>query len=369
MAKSKSDILTDDNQHLRMMYNTIEVDKELPKYTLIKEEVEAFRNQKLPSTSLVEEAEESGMDIPTNDMRRSLREKESIKELIKNYDKIRVGNVRDVNIFINKYLFKDVFSGFNEYAKFNGNIVNGASWIEVTNGPEPNGPDAPKKVSKWPKIDKFAVFRRLSDMLRTPSKELEDVISVSVLEFFAQVKGLARQNKDAYVNRLEGYIVALKNCDISGQTALKEKLVRDMVINKYESVLFAEGHYYVVTEQQIVDFVKKTEKGVRLTYVKNYMRVIPPEVVAKIDEMNRFEIFDNYAVLHYDPDLMAFGETIEETKKRRDPILFGLIKCSNKLYFITDWIDEFCDLTLDKFVETLQIQKDSLKLPEIIKTE
>jgi hypothetical protein len=156
----------------------------------------------------------------------------------------------------------------------------------------------------------------------------------------------------------------LKNCDVSGQTALKEKLVRDMVVNKYESVLYANDMYYVVTEDQVVDFVKKTEKGVRLTYVKNYMRVIPPEVVAKINEVNKLEIFDNYAVLHYDPECRAYAETIEETKKRMDPILFGLIRGSHKLYYITDWIDEFCNLTLDKFVETLQIQKDSLKMEE-----
>ena len=81
------------------------------------------------------------------------------------------------------------------------------------------------------------------------------------------------------------------------------------------------------------------------------------------------EIFDNYAILHYDPDLEAYSETIEETKKRRDPILFGLIKGSNKLYYITDWIDEFCDPTLDKFVETLQIQKESLRLPDVIETK
>ena len=84
--------------------------------------------------------------------------------------------------------------------------------------------------------------------------------------------------------------------------------------------------------------MKKTEKGVRLTYVKNYMKVIPPEVVEKINTVNDMEIFDNFVILHYDPELKSFAETIEETKKRRDPILFGLIKGSKKLYYITDWM-------------------------------
>ena len=348
MAKSKSDILTDDNQHLRILYNTVVVDKELPKYMLIKKEVEEFKNKNLANSLKVEEAEEDGFDINTNDLRHALREKEAIKEMIRNYDKIRFGNVRDVNIFINKHLFSDVFSGFNEYAKnsISPDQVFWATTEGVSNNIESIN-SKPKKKKKFP------VFRLLSELMHTKSKELDETINVSVIEFFARVKGLAKENKDTYVNRLAGYIVALKNCDISGQTALKEKLVRDMVINKYESILYAQGHYYVVTEPQIVEFVKKTERGVRLTYVKNYMRVIPPEVVEKINEMNKLEIFDNYVILHYDPDALAFGETIEETKKRRDPILFGLIKGSNKLYYVTDWIDEFCDLTLDKFVETL----------------
>lgn len=362
MAKSKSDILTSDGKHLKMLYDTVLVDKELPKYTLIKKEVEEFKNKNMKATLAVEEAEEDGFDIPVNDLRHALREKEAIKEMIRNYDKIRFGNVRDVNIFINKHLFSDVFSGFNEYGAKLATPTN--TFFTTTEGVADG-----VNFNNSKKKKKFAVFRKLSDLLHTQSKELEETISVSVIEFFARVKGLAKENKDTYVNRLAGYIVALKNCDVSGQTALKEKLVRDMVINKYESVLFAENHYYVVTEPQVVDFVKKTENGVRLTYVKNYMRVIPPEVVEKIQEMNKLEIFDNYAILHYDPDALAYGETIEETKKRRDPILFGLIKGSNKLYYVTDWIDEYCDLTLDKFVETLQIEKDSLKLPETINVE
>ena len=84
--------------------------------------------------------------------------------------------------------------------------------------------------------------------------------------------------------------------------------------------------------------------------------------------MNELLIFDNYCILHYDPEKKSYAQTIEEqkreTQKRRDPILFGLIRGSNKLYYITDWVDEFCDLTLDKFVETLQIEKDSLKMKE-----
>ena len=350
----KSDILTSDNQHLALMFNSggIEVNKELPKYTSIKEEVEEFKRKKTSATTRLKELNPEE-DADESDVRRALKEKEEIKSAVNDYRRIQKSNVREMNIFINQHIFNDVFSSFNEYSK-SGNFLFVSDGVAEEN--------TPKKKHRFP------ILQRLSDLLKSPvkSKELEEMYSLNVIEFFAQVKGLTKANKSTYVDRLAGYIVALKNCDTSGQLAMKEKLLRDMVVNKYESVLYANDLYYVMTEDQIVEFVKKTEKGVRLTYIKNYMRVIPPEVIDKVTKTNALEIFDNYAILHYDPDCLAFGETIEETKKRRDPILFGLIRGSNKLYYITDWIDEFCDLTLDKFVETLQISKEALKMSETI---
>ena len=356
---NKSDILSSDKNHLSLLYDRdITVDKELPKYTRIKEEVEKFK--KMPAEY---EAEDDDTPMSLNQalasdaMEKSFRKQNAIKELLRNYEQIRDGNVRQVNIFINKYMFNDIFSSFNMYK---------SSFVtpnEIFEGEEIEISDSGKKKKKKKSHN---IFRKLSDIIKSKIKEADDIYAMDVLEFFSQVKGITKANKDSYVNRLTGYIVALKNCDASGQTALKEQLVRDMLINKYESILYANNMYYVVEEGQIVDFVKKTEKGVRLTYVKNYMRVIPPEVVEKINTANDMEIFDNFVILHYDPELKSFAETIEETKNRRDPILFGLIKGSKKLYYMTDWIDEYCDLTLDKFVESLQISKDSLKMPAVI---
>lgn len=343
------DILSADGNHLAIMYNIhnrsngIEVDKELPKYTSIKKEVEEFKNKKSPATTRIGNMP-SSMDVPVSDIEESLREQEKIKQMAKEYGLIKDNSIHDVNIFVNKYLFNDVFSAYNEYGS--APIIGDGRAVEGN------------EVKPW--------YMRLSELLHSKSSELDDTYSIDVIEFFAQIKGLTKKNIKLYTNRLAGYIEALKISDMSGQKALKEKLVRDMVINKYESALYASGIYYVVTEEQVVDFVKKTEKGVRLTYVKNYMRIIPPAVVKKIRKVNQMEIFDNYAVLHYDPESKSYAETIAETKKRRDPILFGLIRGSNKLYYITDWIDEFCDLTLDKFVETLQVDKNSLKMEKTL---
>jgi len=50
----------------------------------------------------------------------------------------------------------------------------------------------------------------------------------------------------------------------------------------------------------------------------------------------------------------------EEDKK--DPIAFGKIEETDRYYFITDWEDEFCDLTLEDIVDQLDLKKSEIKL-------
>jgi hypothetical protein len=70
---------------------------------------------------------------------------------------------------------------------------------------------------------------------------------------------------------------------------------------------------------------------------------------ARLDEL---KIFDNYVIMHYDPDGVNSSMTDEEVEEaKKDPILFGVIAGSRKLYYIGDWVDEYCDLTLDAFID------------------
>lgn len=318
----------------------IVVDRELPKYTLIQKIVEENREkQRLDKNMEVVESEPS-MDIQMVD---------ATTDNKIDFKKFEDAGIRDLNIYIHSNLFNNVFNKFSL-----------GYWEGDTSTPSMRPEDKTPKKSIW---------RRLSEKLH--SKEFEDIIEFDVFQFFMNIKQLTKDSVDTYVNRIFGYIVALKNVEQTGQKALKEKLLRNIVINRYESILYARDIYHVVFENELLEFYKKSEKGVNLTYIKNFVRPLPPEVVDKIVETNKLEIFDNYVVLHYDPEKKSYQQTLEEKKKeyekRRDPILFGVIQGSEKLYYITDWIDEYCDLTLDKFAEVLQINKDSLKLPAEIK--
>lgn len=198
-------------------------------------------------------------------------------------------------------------------------------------------------------------FRRLSAKVKRARVERKER-EFDILEFFSNVKLKAEQTP-VYVNRVNKYLSYLQYADKCGQTALREKLMANMVINYLESVLFAAGKFKLLTEEDIIAFAENSPKALCLDYINNYVRVIPNEVIEKKMEFDELEVFDNYVILHYDFDGGSTDMTQEEKKKEvakaKDPILFGVINGSKKLYYIGDWIDEYCDLTLDKIVEVL----------------
>jgi hypothetical protein len=102
-----------------------------------------------------------------------------------------------------------------------------------------------------------------------------------------------------------------------------------------------------------VRFVKQAKRGLRLDWVKNFTRIIPNEVIDTKVKLDELCVFDNYVVMHYDPNNKSWAETQEDINRRRDPILFGVILGSRKLYFVGDWVDDLCDLTLEQIAAEL----------------
>jgi len=142
-----------------------------------------------------------------------------------------------------------------------------------------------------------------------------------------------------------------------GQQALLEKLITSLDIKLYENQLIAVGQGRYITDSNVIKFATESMRGLRLDWIRNFIRPIPSAVgILKIDA-DKLKVFDNYVILHYDPEGKATAMTIEEEQaelaRRRDPILFGVISGSRKLYFIADWKDEICDLTFTDLLERL----------------
>lgn len=176
--------------------------------------------------------------------------------------------------------------------------------------------------------------------------------SMTILEFFRSLKNSEQEIK-VVDERASGYVKLLTTAKRSGQTAFLEQLEDNLTAYRAETQMLAMGITRYIEEKDVVTFYKKCKKGLRLDWIKNFSRVIPDELVAKKVKADELEIFDNYVVLHYDPQGKAYTETKAEVAAKKDPILFGVLRNRRYLYVIGDWQDELCDLTMDKIAEVL----------------
>lgn len=286
------------------------------------------------------------------------------------FDALASAGIKDLTRLIAEKKLKFVIGGYGSFGSTQGGTL-------VLN----SNPAMDTVVSNYntqlqmamEKSEKNNIFYKIKSLFKKKESEVkEDEKYMDALQFFSMVKASSKESVATYRDRVSDYLKSIHNAVTVGQTALVEDLLRGLVTNKYESVLFAEGLYYVVNEQQMVSFVKQCEKGIKLEYVKNFTRPMPQDIVDKIAKINQLEVFDNYVVLYYDPDGKIYKETAREEAKRKDPIIFGVIAGSEKLYYVADWVDEYCDLTLEAFIDTIGVKKDELHMdydPSKVKKE
>ena len=272
------------------------------------------------------------------------------------FDELATAGIQDLTRLIVEKKIKYVMAGYGSF----GNTIGSLSY----GGTSEDSDSAKLRLTLEEiksKMNEEPWYKRLWNYF-TKKEEAVDVEEqpMDALKFFTLVKASSKESAAVYKDRVSKYLTALHNATNIGQTALQEELIRGLITNRYESVLYAEGCYYAVTEEQVAKFASQCEKGLKLSYLKNFSRPIPQEVIDKVAKMNELEVFDNYVILYYDPEGTVYKETAYEEAKRRDPIIFGVIAGSKKLYYVADWIDEYCDLTLDAFVDALGIEKDDL---------
>ena len=148
----------------------------------------------------------------------------------------------------------------------------------------------------------------------------------------------------------------------AGQYAKASK-IKELTPRIVEELTLAhEGFTTYVTENQMINFIKKSERGVMVNFLRYYEGDIPEDVLKKKQEADEKMVFDNYVVAYY-VDIKKEAKVVKakEAKKseekarerRRDPILFGIIKQSRNLYYIADWVTPDDDLTLKKLEKVL----------------
>lgn len=373
---AKEPILTNDKKSLRLFDNGIKMDETLPKHKEWKEFTEKQKLIKqlkkagvnsipdIDSTELqslieqVERLENNINTLPPIVMQGSSGADDSIlpKSGIPDYERLKEMFLKDTTLDSCKIIVTDYMKKIMEQNRFSISFSGNSVIVPTT--------EAIKSQNIWFRLKmKLGLINSSEEYV----KELEEPETFDVISFFNRVK-LSVEQEQTYVNRLKEIVECMGYCDVTGQVGLKEKLFAELITNKYESVLFANGMYKAVSADKIVELAQGSKKALSLDYIQNYGRVIPTDVIKKKIEADKLHVFDNYVILHYDPDGKSYVATEKERKKevekKKDPILFGVIMGSDKLYYIADWIDEYCDLTFDKLTEILGkeiIEKDFIK--------
>ena len=141
-----------------------------------------------------------------------------------------------------------------------------------------------------------------------------------------------------------GQFESLKKLCFLADTLKKEEKLIDLGITTY------------VYKDTIEDYIENVaDKTVKIVELSRYMREIPDELVDTIEKTK--SLFDEFYVVFTDYTGKE-ERKVEKERRDKDPILFGVFKnnsnVSDRFYFLGDWVDEYCDLTLDKMVEKYQ---------------
>ena len=174
-------------------------------------------------------------------------------------------------------------------------------------------------------------------------------------EYFTVVKDLRNTITDedlakAYDNCLE----MLEKCKITGQKKSAHRLIFHLEAITKERELVKMGINQFVYKEDIEHYIKNVASDVvKIIDLESYEREIPDEIVEVIAKTK--DLFDQLYIVFTD----YTGETekkVEKERRDKDPILFGAFKKSSnnviidRFYFLGDWVDEYCDLTLDKVI-------------------
>jgi len=219
--------------------------------------------------------------------------------------------------------------------------------------------DSAKGNKSW----KYRLVSGLSQLLGIHSSKTSSIPhgNTNPLEILLSVKGKLKEVQD-YTNRLSLYDETIKQAKLASQTARVEQLSSARNIVMSESLLMASGFKQYLSEDAVIEFATKCQRGLRLDWISNFFRPLPSDVINQKIAADSLMIFDNYAILHYDPDAKAFALTKEQEEAKKDPILFGLIQGVRKLYFIAEWKDDICNLTLDEVAQVLGRQASVINI-------
>lgn len=187
---------------------------------------------------------------------------------------------------------------------------------------------------------------------------LYDADSITPTVYFNYVKNMKKDIKDENLQVVaDNCLILLQKTKITGQTSAAKKIFDQYSLIMRELKAASFGFDTIVYKSDIEKFIKDISKHpVKIIELSKYTREVDDSVIDKLTIAKENELFDEYYVLFTD---YTNKETKQIAKERRDkdPILFGAFKTADnnnipesRFFYIGDWIDEYCDLTLEEML-------------------
>lgn len=215
-----------------------------------------------------------------------------------------------------------------------------------------------------------------SGTLRVASSDMENTVYDDNREnriyhpalYFKFVKSkLTKIQQEKLKKRLNMLKKLIPQTKSLGQQGLYEELAKQLAVVVKESEALACGVNYKVPRDDIEKIMHKVRgMDIKFDKLENFPRVIPDKIRRKIKQIQKVGLFDNLWILYTTkPDEKKIKSNKEKIKEK-DPILFGEFSFHEDVfYFIADWIDEYCDLTIDKFVDIIKEDDKDYALEKI----
>lgn len=191
-------------------------------------------------------------------------------------------------------------------------------------------------------------------MFKKEDVEEEEIEYYTVDEFFSVVKWSYNETNIQLAEKLKQDIYdKVTNAVELGQRKLIKRLLSSFEVVKKEIAMLNKlgyNKYVRISDVEKIEEEKAIkDKVIKLTTMGEYEKEIPEENSLEIAKAIESGAFDDIMIMYTRPKSQVKKEEEEARKehnRKYDPIAFGCINDSDKLYFITDWIDDECDFTL-----------------------
>lgn len=194
-------------------------------------------------------------------------------------------------------------------------------------------------------------------------------------EYFKTLKSFASDAEIDEVTKARKVLMRqFQQAEAIGQKTYRDLLAYMANVLERELVAISLGYRMTIPRSRVVEFIDKVtpRNSVKACELRKFPRPIPTENAVLIEKAVKSKIFDEIIIVY--TDFTDHNPNTPEQQKviarNRDPIAFGMFKNDKldvqheRLYVITDWVDDYCHLTFSQLVT----QMNKLGIPNETET-